>query len=249
MRLHDRFRIFRLIFPTLVLLSFLTCQPSISADQPKLPEEKALELQNLYSNLTSLTFDFEQITRTGGRERTGRGDAVFYKTDGSFPDAGSGPAIKTKSVMRWNYSEPDSQTIINDGDTLSIYTASDHQLIKTPAREIESDITYAFFAGTRDLLDDFAARTPDNGLVYATGENLETLLLVPRKPHNQIRDVQIWFTEDNIIRHMAIHDHFDSVTELDFDHIKRNSLPPGDPAEIKKITTLKVAPGTEIITR
>lgn len=249
MRLHDRFRIFCLVLPALALLSFLTGQPSLSAGQQELPEKKALELQKLYGNLTSLTFDFEQVTRTGGRERIGRGDAVFYKTGAPFPDGGEAPAPRAKSVMRWNYIEPDRQTIINDGVTLSIYTASDHQLIKTPAREIESDITYAFFAGTRDLLDDFAARIPEDGLVYSTGERLDTLLLVPRKPHNQIREVQIWFTGDNIIRQMAIQDHFDSVTELNFDHIELDSLPPGDPAEIKKITTLKVPPGTEIITR
>jgi len=248
MRLHDRFGIVIFVVAGLVLLSFLPGRSVRAADEPGFPEKKALELQKLYGNLTSLTFDFEQVTRTGGRERTGIGNAVFYKTS-TTPGTGQENDKRPKSVMRWNYSEPESQTIINDGETLSIYTASDRQLIKTPAREIEADITYAFFAGTRNLLDDFAPGTPDNGFVYSTAEPLQTLLLVPRKPHNQIRDVQVWFDTGNIIRHMVIRDHFDSVTELNFDHIELNSLPPGDPDEIKKITTLTVPPGTEIITR
>ena len=72
--------------------------------------------------------------------------------------AGDSSGQHRSSVMRWNYAEPDKQVIINDGETLFIYTEKDRQLIKTPAQEIESDITYAFFAGTRNLLDDFEAR-------------------------------------------------------------------------------------------
>ncbi|HDZ76262.1 MAG TPA: hypothetical protein ENH42_02510, partial [Desulfobacteraceae bacterium] len=34
---------------------------------------QATSLQNLYRGLVSLSFDFSQVTRTGGRERQGRG--------------------------------------------------------------------------------------------------------------------------------------------------------------------------------
>lgn len=225
-----------LIFSLLFLLSLFCPLQASAVDPPPSPDRMALELQELYGNLSSLAFDFEQVTRTGGRERIGRGDAVFYKTKG-------------RSVMRWNYTEPDRQVIINDGTTLSIYTESDHQLIRTPAAEIESDITYAFFAGTRSLLDDFTAQIPDSDFTFSTAEPMQTLLLTPRKPHNQIRDIQVWFDAGNIIRYMMIRDHFDSVTELNFNHIKLNSLPPDDPAEITKITTLEIPPETEVITR
>ena len=36
---------------------------------------------------------------------------------------------------------------------------------------------------------------------------------------------------------------------LNFDHIKLNSLPPGDQKEINRITSFTVPPGTEIITQ
>ncbi|NOX80388.1 MAG: hypothetical protein GXP57_04760 [Deltaproteobacteria bacterium] len=40
---------------------------------------QATSLQNLYRGLVSLSFDFSQVTRTGGRERLGRGNAVFFR--------------------------------------------------------------------------------------------------------------------------------------------------------------------------
>lgn len=236
------------IFSVLALFSFSYIQPVPGAEEPPSPEEQALKLQNLYGKMTSLVFDFEQVTRTGGRERTGRGNAVFYKTHSPSPAARPGNGIASRSVMRWNYTEPDNQIIINDGTTLLIYTENDHQMIKTPAREIESDITYAFFAGTRNLMDDFAARAAGKEFIYSSADKLNTILLVPRKPHNQIKDVQIWFDEKGIIHHMLIADHFNSITELNFDHIKLNSLPPGDQKEIDRITSFTVPPGTEIIT-
>ncbi len=246
---YPKLKICLIIFPVLVLLSFSYNQPVLGAEVPPSPEEQALELQNLYGKMTSLTFDFDQVTRTGGRERTGRGNAVFYKTHPPSLAAQSDSGTAPRSVMRWNYTEPDRQIIINDGTTLLIYTENDHQLIKTPAREIESDITYAFFAGTRNLMDDFAARAAGKEFIYSSPDKLQTLLLVPRKPHNQIKDVQIWFDAKGIIHHMLIADHFDSVTELNFDHIKLNSLPPGDQKEINRITSFTVPPGTEIITQ
>lgn len=215
------------------------------------PESRAETLQNLYRELTSLTFDFNQVTSTGGRQRTGRGNAVFYK--GPAPPsapAQNNAANRGVSIMRWNYTEPDRQVIINDGETLAIYTEKDKQLIKTPAGELESDITYAFFAGARDLLDDFEARTADRNLVYASdGGDMRTILLIPRRPHNQIKTVQLWFDETNIIHHLRIEDHFDATTELHFDNITLNSLPPYDRNQVDRIISLQVPAGTEIITQ
>ena len=151
--------------------------------------------------------------------------------------------------MRWNYTEPDPQIIVSDGQTLSIYTEKDHQLIRTPAKELEADITYAFFAGTRNLMDDFAAKRTELPYLFSSDKELQTLLLVPRQPHNQIQDVLVWFDSEGLIHHLMITDHFESVTELNFDNIKANSLPPGDRKTLDEIITFPIPPGTEIISR
>ncbi|MDW7773366.1 MAG: outer membrane lipoprotein carrier protein LolA [Desulfobulbaceae bacterium] len=212
----------------------------LQADETTPQEQRAQELQDFYNSLTSLTFDFRQISRVGARERLGSGNAVFVKPE--IPE-------KNPSVMRWNYTEPGTQVIINNGTTLTIYTDKDRQLIRTSARELESDITYAFFAGNRDLLEDFAALPADNGFVFSTAEELQAVKLVPRQPHNQIRAVTIWSDDNKIIRHMVIEDHFDAVTELTFEQVSINSIRADDMETIDGIISFDVPPGTEIITQ
>lgn len=236
----------RLHFVLLLFLLLLPCNGMAGINTDDSPQAQALALQKKYQSLTSLTFSFEQITRTGTRARKGEGDAVFYR----YRLAAGQPAENTtRSVMRWNYIEPDPQIIVSDGETLSIYTAKDKQLIKTPARELESDITYAFFAGTRDLLDDFTVRQTDQDKTFTTEKELHSLMLTPREPHNQIRDVRVWFDSEGVIHHMVITDHFDSMTELHFTNIQLNSLPAGDSKTLNEIITFNVPPGTEIISR
>jgi len=229
--------------PFLLMISWtvLFCWTGLLvAEETSSPMQRATELQNFYKSLTSITFDFTQNTRVGGRDRTGSGTAVFVKT---------GNSENHRSIMRWNYNEPDRQIIINDGTTLTIYTDKDRQLIKTSSRDLESDITYAFFAGTRDLLEDFQAMPADSDVILSSAEELQAIKLVPRQPHNQIRDVIVWADKGNIIRHMFIEDHFDAVTQLNFTNISLNSIQPTDTKKINAITSFDVPPGTEIITQ
>ena len=99
------------------------------------------------------------------------------------------------------------------------------------------------------LIDDFTAKIPDTTFVFSSDKELQTLLLVPRQPNNQIRDVQVWFDSEGLIHHLKITDHFESVTELNFNNIKANSLPPGDRKTLNDIITFPSPPGTEIISR
>lgn len=203
-------------------------------------EQQLFSLQQTYRDLTSLGFDFDQLTRTGLRTRTGSGNAVFLRT--SDPEK--------PGIMRWNYTEPDPQIIVNDGDRLSIYTAKDHQLIVTSAAELNGDITYAFFSGTRNLSDDFLPETPDRRYGFALPDTpLEAIRLTPRKPHPQIKAVQLWFDQKYLIHRIIVEDHFDSITELTFTNIQTNSIDPGDRKQVEAILDLDLPPDTEIITQ
>ncbi|GBE12810.1 lipoprotein chaperone [bacterium BMS3Bbin14] len=210
---------------------------------------QATSLQNLYRGLVSLSFDFSQVTRTGGRERQGRGNAVFFRPQNLHDKTTGGPQAITHSVMRWNYTAPDRQVIMSDGKTLSIYTAKDRQMIKVPADKMDSDITYTFFAGTGNLLDNFEVLPPDPRFVYGAANKLQAIRLVPKRPHNQIKAVQLWFDQKNIIHHLVIEDPFGSVTELTFTNIRLNSLPTKDQAKLHDILFFTPPPGTEMISR
>lgn len=231
-------KIFLLLIPVFLLCLLGLPLPEVSASPTPQPEQQVEKIQDIYRDLTSLSFDFSQLTRTGGRARQGAGTAVLFR-----------PRSKP-GVMRWNYTEPDTQIILNDGSKLSIYTKQDNQVIVTSAEELQSDITYAFFAGTRNLLDDFSAKPPENRFIFSSGDQqLQSVKLVPKEPHAQIKALHLWFNKKHLIRRLIMEDHFDSITELSFSNIKLNTLPADSADTLKVILQLDLPPGTEVISQ
>ena len=227
-----------LLIPVFLLCLLGLRLPEPCASTAPVPEQQVEIIQNIYRDLTSLSFDFSQLTRTGGRARQGAGMAVLFRSS-SKP-----------GVMRWNYTEPDTQIILNDGSKLSIYTKHDNQVIITSAEELQSDITYAFFAGTRNLLDDFTARPPGDRFFFNSGDkNIHAVQLVPKEPHAQVKALHLWFDKDFLIRRLIMEDHFDSITELSFTNIKLNSLPVNSPDRLTDLLQLDLPPGTEVISQ
>lgn len=234
--MHNKY--FSILIPLFIICLLGGWIPELNASSSQVPEQQVEEIQTIYRDLTSLSFDFSQATRTGGRERQGAGSAVFYR-----------PSSKP-GVMRWNYTEPDKQIILNDGSKLSIYTKHDNQLIVTSAEELQSDITYAFFAGTRNLLDDFKAKPPGNRFTFSSGDQaMQAVQLVPRQPHAQVKSLHLWFDKDFLIRRLIMEDHFDSITELSFSNIKLNSLPANSQERLTDLLKLDLPPGTEVISQ
>ena len=214
--------------------------PQTGLGEDRTLEQQLVRLQNHYRHLNSLSFTFSQLTRTGLRTREGAGNAIFLR----LQETGR------PGIMRWNYTTPDPQVLLNDGEKLSIYSARDRQVIITSAAELNNDITYAFFSGTRNPSEDFTVNAPEKRYGFALpGTELKALRLIPREPHPQIRAVQIWFDSDLLIRRLVLEDHFDSITELTFSNIKTNTLDPADPEQVKAILRLDLPPDTEVITQ
>ena len=229
-------------FSCIALITFLlptVLNPKDCRAESESLRQQLLSLQKAYQHLTSLQFNFTQLTRTGLRTRTGSGNAVFVRT--------ADP--KKPGIIRWNYTEPDPQIILNDGEKLSIYTENDRQLVVTSAAELNADITYAFFSGNRNISDDFIPAAPDKRYGFTMpGTPLEAIRLTPRKPHPQIKAVQLWFDQKYLIHRIIIEDHFDSVTELDFTNIRTDTIDAGNQKQIDTILNLNLPPDTEIIT-
>lgn len=207
------------------------------------PKERIQRLQKKYLQLWSLEFDFAQLTQTGGRSKPGTGNAVFYR-----PFTPKTDSAQAAGIMRWNYMAPTEQTIVNDGKELSIYTPQDRQLLITPARDMDADITYAIFTGTKSLLDEFEVEPADElFLLTPPPAGFEALLLIPRQPHPQIKRVQLWLSGDSTIHRLLMEDHFGALTELTFTRVRFNALPQGDAQQAKTLLDLNVAAQTEII--
>ncbi len=195
-------------------------------------------MQQRYHDLQSISFSFTQITTSGHRERLGKGRALFFR-----------PAfMRPRAVIRWDYSQPEPQVIINDGSTLSIYSAAEHQLIITPASEMESDVTYGLLVGRNKVTDNFRLLAPDPMFSLGTAEpDLTAIRLQPRKPQPQISMVQLWLDKTGIIHHILLQDYFDSTTWLHFTDIKLNPITGDERSAYKRIIHLDLPPDTEII--
>ena len=222
------------LFLLLTCLLFAFSSQSRAAEVPLAQLEK---IQQFYRNLTSLSFDFRQITNSNGRARKGAGNSVFYR-----------PSSTTSGIMRWDYTEPGKQIILNDGKELSVYTEKDKQLLIMSAKKIQADITYSFFVGKRDFKEDFNLLPADPRFVdNATEQTDIAVQLTPKQPHGQIKSLHFWFDKDSKIRRIIMEDHFETTTELLFSNIEFNALPADSSRTIAELVRLNLPSDTEII--
>uniref|UniRef100_UPI0040575EB2 LolA family protein n=1 Tax=Candidatus Electronema sp. TaxID=2698783 RepID=UPI0040575EB2 len=233
---NPAFRNFLLLPLLLFVLLAADLRGARAASETEL-RQRVEKIQQLYRSQTSFSFDFQQITRSGRRDRHGAGSSVFYRPGNGSP-----------GIMRWNYTAPDKQIILNDGKQLSVYTEKDKQVLISSAAELESEITASLFAGSRNLTDDFDVQPAQSRFVSgAAGQDIQVAQLVPKKPHGQIKTVHVWFDSKSNIRKLVMEDHFDTLTELVFNKIKFNELPAGSAKVAEELVRLNLPPGTEVV--
>ena len=232
--------LFRFLAALLLLLATTSAHAASPEKRGDDPTSTVAQLQKKHQQLRSLEFEFSQATQNGGRTKLGGGNAVFYR----LAETGA----KARGIMRWNYNEPTVQTIINDGKELSIYTPQDKQLIVSPAQDMESDVTYALFTGTRSLTDEFTVSAADPLFTLSDPPvGFAAVLLTPRQPHPQIKRIQLWLDGDHALHRLLMEDHFGALTELTFSRMRFNALRPGDAQKAQSLLHLDLAPGTETI--
>lgn len=158
-----------------------------------------------------------------GRERRGEGTLV----------------VKKPAKLRWDYTAPERQVLICDGDEVTLYVASQQQMIVSNAAQyLQEDLTYAFFIGKGNISSDFMIEPV--AAEFAQPDHYG-LRLTPKKPHGQVHHLLLWVDTLYQITHIRIVDHLDSVTDIRLAQIQLNNA-------ISDTTFLFVPPkGTEII--
>ena len=188
----------------LFLLSCLLFTANPVSGQDTNPFEVAGKLQKTYANAKNIVADFNQITsmKLSPRIRQGAGKLIFLKP----------------GRMRWDYMMPDYQVLISDGETISMYFEKSNQMIISNAKDyLQSDVTYSFFAGTGDIIQDFDISSPDFENVQP---NTHLIKLIPKTTHPQVSFMHAWITVGTfLIEHLRIVDHFETVTDLFFTKI------------------------------
>ncbi|KGO35654.1 hypothetical protein JT06_00835 [Desulfobulbus sp. Tol-SR] len=233
---HPSCHIVLLAFLLLVLLSAQPV-PAWAVDNfPDPPGTVAARLQERYDAMRSLSFSFVQSTsgQLAGRPREGSGRAVFLKTG-------------TSKRMRWDYDSPERQVLVSDGTTFSMYFENLQQMIVSPAKVIEEDMTYSFFTGSGRLADEFAILGPNKNIVDTEYRDLRVIQLVPKSAESQVQDIHLWIGPDSLIQRIEIRDQFDTRTVLTLSHIEENTLDGKDEQALSTLFSFSPPEGTEII--
>ena len=224
--------------PLLVCFLLFTLHTSSTATETatEFPEDIAKRLQLRYDRMKSLTFTFNQDTRgeITGRPRKGSGTAAFLKSE-------------TTSKMRWDYTQPKKQILLNDGNKFYMYFEELQQMIISPAEQLEKDLTYSFFAGEGKLQEDFYIRPADPDFQSEPKIDFKVIKLVPIVPHSQVQDIHLWVSSDSLIRRIHIQDHFGTITVINFSDIHPDALDTQTPSAIAALFSFTPPEGTEII--
>ena len=193
------------LFSLLIGLVSLTGFPGSGQCAALTPLELAQKLQTRYEETKTMTADFKQSTSVpmSSRKRLGAGKVVISKP----------------GRIRWDYQAPDRQVLISDGKKVSMFVANSAQMIVQPVSQyINSDVTYAFFVGTGNIVRDFKVLPPER-----PGDgSLKAIKLVPKTAHPQVDYLHVWIDDNFMVRRLEIVDHFGSITDLAFSNIIRN---------------------------
>lgn len=235
----------RALMLALALFLFLPQPLSAGENSAESPEDIARKLQQTYDQIISLSFHFIQKTEgeLSGRAQQGSGTAHFVKAKKAQGAPG------TIGKMRWDYTTPEKQILVSDGVDFSMYFAKLEQMIVSPAETMRSDITYAFFTGTGNLLKDFTISAPNAEFTPGKedGGHTKVIKLTPKEKQSQVSEIHLWVTTDSLIQRMDILDHFDTRTTLEFSDLEVNALPVDDPKAMDALFTYTPPEGTEII--
>jgi len=177
----------RIFFLLLVCLSV----PPASASAADLPDRFLASLRTFQADFVQWRYD-----RFGQRLEPARGRV----------------AIQRPGLFRWEYTEPEPQLLLADGERLWNYDILLDQVSVTPQRE-------ALVGSPALLLSD--AAPPSKSLWFA---------LEPRNADSHFSLVRLGFAVSGqraVLREMELTDNFDQRTRIRFEHVRINE--PVDP--------------------
>ena len=196
-----------------------SARPALAA--PKVADV-VRKLQARYDATKDFTADFTQTVEaaTLGKPLQSTGQ-VFFKRPGR---------------MRWEFLEPEKQTIVADGTLLWVYQPEHHQVLKTPFRAaFQSATPISFLLGVGQLKNDFDAT------LLASGPDLVRLKLVPKRE----REIGVLVLDVGPrtydILAAEVTDPLGNVTRLSFSNLRRDVGLDDSPF------TFTVPPGTDVV--
>lgn len=159
--------------------------------------------QKLYESLKTLTSlkakFFQQVVDSEGE--------VIQEAKGIFE-------LKKPGRFRWHYDPPYSQQIIADGKNLWLFDLELAQATVQPIEQALGSAPIILLTDLKPLSDDFEIRDMPESF------GLEWVALVPKIQDTEFYRIEIGL-DDDVIREMRLHDHFDQKTIIRFSDIDK----------------------------
>ncbi len=181
-------------------------------------------VQAAYDRTQALSADFVQVATltTLNRQQTSAGRVYIEK-----PHA-----------IRWEYTEPEAQTILYDGTVLRIYTPKRQQVLQSPIDAANrGNVALLFLAGIGKLRETFTIRE------LPGHDHVRHLRLLPRSRQASFTELRIAVNPRSyLVERLTIHDTLGNVTDIRFHAMQvHQALPP-------QTFELVLPPQTEILT-
>jgi outer membrane lipoprotein carrier protein len=210
------------------LLHLGLCSTSVGeAGQALGPDAVVARVQSRYERTTRLQARFRQETRVPGFDQVQTGEGQVW--------------ILKPGMMRWDYTKPERQTIIANGDTLWIYLPEDRQVIRDRINHSLGTRTPALFlAGQAQLTDLF---TVVRTLPQGPGEGgLLELELAPKGETIPYTEVYLGVDPDSyLVKLVRVVDAAGNMTAMWFSAINTEA------AVAPSLFQFHVPPGVEVM--
>ena len=201
--------------------------PADKAGQTSGLNELIARVQERYDRTRHLRARFRQETRLQGFDQVQTGEGQVW--------------ILKPGMMRWDYTKPERQTIIANGDTLWIYLPEDRQVIRDHINHSLGTRTPALFlAGQARLTDLFTVvRTLPQG--HGEGGLLE-LELAPKGEAMPYTEVDLGVDPDSyLVKLVRVVDAAGNMTAMWFSDINTEA------AVAPSLFQFQVPPGVEVM--
>jgi outer membrane lipoprotein carrier protein len=204
-------RFFRKVLPALLVATWMVLAGVPLHSESMAPNgapvskdlKQALDrLQKHYHDTNSFTAKFnEEIATVGAPKRQRQGTVSFRKP----------------GRMRWEFSDPEKQTIVSDGTTLYSYDPDLNQVVETPLKQaLKSSSATSFLLGIGNINRDFKAAFAHP----ATPTGLVDLILDAKTGGYKI-EVGLDPSTYNLMT-LTLTDQLGDVTKIDFSDIHDN---------------------------
>lgn len=183
------------------------------------------KIQQTYEHTSALTADFVQVATLTSLNRQQTSSGRVY--------------IEKPHAIRWEYTQPDAQTILYNGTTLRVYTPKRRQLLQSVVDENNrTNVALLFLAGIGKLRDAFEVTS-----LSSHEPQLASLVLVPRSSQAGFSELHIAVnTQSFFVEKLLIHDSIGNLTEIRLSSLGTHTALPA------KTFELVLPSDTEILT-